>query len=316
MANCHSLFQTFHEEICIGSSKNTRVTNSKNGLRKRIRNWFKDNHPDYVPKFYIQGSMKMKTGIRTKDDICDLDDGVYFFRKPDADVTSTIIQGWVWEAVDGYTSKTPEHRKKCIRSIFEKDYEIDHPVYYKVDGKEYQLAIKNSDWRDDDPKAMVDWFNGKKDKEGRLVRLVKYQKAWCDNTRSYMPSGLAMTILTSNALENIILNERDDISLKDVLSEIKKALESKFECIVPVTPKDNLFEHYDDTRQNNFMTALKNFIDDADKAFREDNQLKASKLWQKHLGDRFPDGEDKKEESTLRLSVAAGASTSNPWTNE
>lgn len=311
MANCHGLFQSFHEEISIGTTKINKVTNSKNGLRKRIRNWFKENHPDYVPKFYIQGSMKMKTGIRTKDDICDLDDGVYFFREPD--VTATTLQKWVCEAVDGYTDTASEHRKKCIRSIFVNDYEIDHPVYYKVDEKEYCLAIKSTGWRDDDPKAMVDWFNKKKDKEGRLIRLVKYQKAWCDNIRNYMPSGLAMTILTSNALEKIVLNERDDISLKDILNEIKKSLDDKFECIVPATPKDNLFEHYDSTRRSNFMTALKNFADDADKAVKEDNQLKASKLWQKHLGDRFPDGEDKKEESKLRSSVAAGAATSNPW---
>ena len=314
MANCHNLFQTFNGEISIGSAKNTRVTNSKDSVRKRIRKWFKENHPDYVPKFYIQGSKKMKTAIRTKDDICDLDDGVYFFREPD--VTSTTLQGWVWDAVNGYTNTTPEHRKKCIRSIFEKDYEIDHPVYYKVDGKEYRLAIKNSGWRDDDPKAMVDWFNGKKDKEGRLVRLVMYDKGWCDNIRSYMPSGLAITILVSNALDKITLNERDDISLRDVLNEIKKTLEKKFECIVPVTPKDNLFAHFDETRQKNFLTALTNFLDDANKALRDENQLKASKLWQKHLGDRFPDGEDKKEESKLKSSVAAGALTSNPWGNE
>nr|WP_307141521.1 nucleotidyltransferase [Siphonobacter sp. SORGH_AS_1065] len=256
----------------------------------------------------------MKTDIRTKDDICDLDDGVYFFREPD--VTSTTLQEWVWDAVDGYTSTTPEHRKKCIRSIFEKDYEIDHPVYYKVEGREYRLAVKNSGWRDDDPKAMVDWFSGKKDKEGRLVRLVKYEKAWCDNIRSYMPSGLAMTILISNALDNITLNERDDISLRDVLNEIKKTLDNKFECIVPVTPKDDLFAHFDETRKEKFLTALTNFLDDANKAIREENQLKSSKLWKKHLGDRFPDGEDKEEKSKLRSSIVVGAYTSNPWGNE
>lgn len=314
MANCHNLFQTFYEKIRIGSTKSTQMTNSKDGIRSRIRSWFKENHPDYVPQFYIQGSMKMKTGIRTKDDICDLDDGVYFFREPD--VTSITLQGWVREAVDGYTNTKPEHRKKCIRSIFANDYEIDNPVYYKVDEKNYQLAIKNSGWRDDDPKAMVDWFNGKKDKEGRLVRSVKYQKAWCDNIRHYMPGGLAMTILTSNALTNITLNERDDISLRDILKEIKKTLDTKFECIVPVTPNDDLFAHYDYAKKNNFITALNSFIEDADKALKEENQLKSSRLWQKHLGDRFPDGEDKKEESKLKSSVATGAATSNPWTHE
>ena len=34
----------------------------------------------------------MKTGIRTKDDICDLDDGVYFMREPDVSA-ATLFKG-------------------------------------------------------------------------------------------------------------------------------------------------------------------------------------------------------------------------------
>lgn len=314
MADCHNLFQDYHGNILIDSTKKDKINKSKEALRTRIRNWFKENHPDYVPKFYIQGSTKMKSGIKTKDDICDLDDGVYFFREPD--VTATTLQGWVWDAVNGYTSTTPEHRKKCIRSIFSGDYEIDHPVYYKVDNKEYRIAIKNTGWRDDDPKAMVDWFVKKKDKENRLVRIVKYLKAWCDNKRNSMPSGLAMTILASNALDNIVLNKRDDISLRDILNEIKKTLDSCFECFVPVTPNDDLFSDYTETRENNFMNALSDFLNDANSAIREENQLKASKLWQKHLGDRFPDGKDEKDSSASTSSAAWGAASSNPWRNE
>jgi len=85
----------------------------------------------------------MKTSIRTKDDICDLDDGVYFFRSPD--VSATTLQTWIKNAVDEYTSEKPEHRSKCIRNIFANDYEIDIPVYYKIDDQEYQLAIKIQD---------------------------------------------------------------------------------------------------------------------------------------------------------------------------
>lgn len=316
MANCNNLFQDFHDEISIGKSKKERMMNSKNGLRTRIRKWFKDNHSDYEPKFYIQGSYKMKTGIRTKDDICDLDDGIYFFRQPD--VTATTLQTWVWNAVDGYTNTTPEHRKKCIRSIFTSDYEIDQPVYYKVDGQNYRLSIKNTGFEDSDPKEMVDWFNQKKDNDGKLIRLVKYLKAWCDNKRNKMPNGIAMTILASNAKVKIVLNERDDITLKDILKEIKKALNPNFECIVPAVPNDDLFADYDESRRSNFLTALDNFINDAEKALREENQLAASKLWRKHLGDRFPEGEDKKDESKSQYAtaIAVGAVKSNPWTSE
>lgn len=316
MANCHELFQNYHEEIRIGKTKKERMITSKNRLRSRIRKWFSDNRPEYEPKFFIQGSHKMKSGIRTKDDICDLDDGIYFFREPD--VTATTLQGWVWDAVNDYTDTAPEHRKKCIRSIFSGDYEIDHPVYYKIDGQPYRIAVKDNGFEDSDPKAMVDWFDKRKDKNGKLIRDVMYLKGWSDNKRNKMPSGLAMTILAANAKEKIVLNERDDITLKDILKEIKKALDLRFECIVPAAPYDNLFQDYDNTRKNNFLTALNDFINDAEEALKEENQLRASKLWRKHLGNRFPEGEDTKKQSNSRVAtaVAAGAATSNPWANE
>lgn len=311
MANCHNLFGEFNTEISLTSNKKTKMTNSKDRLRERIRKHFKEHHSEYVPKFYIQGSYKMKTGIRTKDDICDLDDGVYFFRNPD--VTATTLQNWIWDAVNGYTSTTPEHRKKCIRNIFSGDYEIDIPVYYKINGKEYQLAVKNNGWEDSDPKALIDWFNANKDANGKMIKAIKELKAWCDYKRNKMPSGLAMTILAMNAKDKILLNDRDDILLTDILREIKKTLAQKFECIVPVTPKDDLFADYDTTRKNNFLSNLDNFLADAEAALKEVNQLKASRLWQKHLGIRFPDGEDKNEQTNSSTATTSGAALSRPW---
>lgn len=311
MANCHQLFEIFQGKISIPSDKRERMVKSKNGLRERIRNYFKKNHPGYVPKFYVQGSDKMKTSIRTKDDICDLDDGVYFMREPD--VTATTLQQWVWDAANGYTSEAPEHRKKCIRNIFKGDYEVDMPVYYKVDGKEYQLAVKDNGFENSDPKGVVDWFNKAKDKEGQLVEIVKDLKAWCDNIRNKMPSGLAMTILSVNAKKKFYYNERQDITLRDTLKEIKKALQDKFECKVPAEPFDDLFKDFSKERRDNFMKALDDFIDDVDKALKESNQLRASKLWRKHLGDRFPLGKDEDENNSMRNTLAVGAIGSKPW---
>jgi hypothetical protein len=311
MANCHNLFGGFNTEISLTSNKKSKMTTSKDGIRERIRKYFKENHSEYTPKFYIQGSYKMKTGIRTKDDICDLDDGVYFFRTPD--VTATTLQNWIWDAVNEYTATSPEHRKKCIRNIFSGDYEIDIPVYYKVSGQEYKIAVKNNGWEDSDPKALIDWFNSNKDANGKIVKVIKELKAWCDYKRNKMPSGLAMTILAMNAKNNIVLNDRDDILFTDILREIKKRLTQKFECVVPVTPTDNLFADYDETRKTNFLTNLDSFLSDAEAALKEQNHLKASRLWQKHLGNRFPDGEDKNEQSNSNSATTSGAALSRPW---
>lgn len=311
MANCNNLFQNYHDNISIGSKKNEKMKNSKEGLRKRIREWFKANHPEYVPYFYIQGSYKMKNGIRTAEDICDLDDGIYFFRAPD--VSASTLKDWVKQAVDGYTNAAPENRKKCVRTIFSNDYEIDHPVYCKEDGKEYQIAVNGIGFEDSDPKAVVTWFVSKKDKDGRLLRNIKYLKGWADNQNFKMPSGLALTILATNAKELIVLNERDDITVRDILKEIKKELSKDFKCIVPAIPNDNLLENY--ANKEKFLEALDKFIADADSAIRDTNQKEASKLWRKNLGDRFPVGEDK-EEISRNTAAATGAMTSYPFCYE
>jgi hypothetical protein len=313
MANCHNLFQEYHGDISIGSKKNERMKNSKEGLRKRVTAWFKENHPDYVPYFYIQGSYKMKNGIRTSEDICDLDDGIYFFREPD--VSASILKGWVCQAVDGYTDTPAENRKKCVRSIFANDYEIDHPVYYKIDGQEYKIAVKEVGFENSDPKAVVDWFVSRKDKEGRLVRSIKYLKGWADNQSFKMPTGLTLTILATNAKEKIVLNNRDDITTRDILKEIKKALYNQFECIVPAIPYDDLLKNY--SNKEKFLEILEEFITDADLAIQETNQKEASKLWREHLGDRFPLGEDKQEKSShSSAAAAAGGATSYPFGHE
>jgi hypothetical protein len=128
-----------------------------------------------------------------------------------------------------------------------------------------------------------------------------------------MPSGLAMTILVSNAKANIFYNDRDDITLRDTLKEIKKALDLKFQCIVPAIPNDDLFKDYDKNRKDHFLNCLTTFIEDAEAAIREENQLKSSRLWRKNLGDRFPFGDDSTENKSKYTGLIIGAARSKPW---
>ncbi|MBI9062695.1 MAG: hypothetical protein JEZ14_11975 [Marinilabiliaceae bacterium] len=317
MANCHKLFLEFDQNLNITKTKKDKLKISKDNLRDRIRSYFKDNHSNYTPQFYIQGSRKMGTTIRTKDDTCDLDDGVYFISNPD-NVTGKTLQSWVKNAVDGTTNATPSHKKKCITVDYSAGYNIDLPIliYDKDEDDHPLLAIKGEDFGDDDPKEFVDhFFDTKKlsHKGAQLVRIIKYLKAWCDYKRNKMPSGLAMTVL---AMDHMMKNERDDIAFKFVLVEIETALKSNFKCVMPTTPKDDLFLDYDDTRERNFMNNLADFIKDAKSAIDEKNEAKACKLWRKHLGDKyFPEGEDKDEETTNSSSLAGIIGGAIPYYN-
>ena len=99
------------------------------------------------------------------------------------------------------------------------------------------------------------------------------------------------------------------------IEEIEKQIKEKFECKMPTTPYDNLFAGYSDAKERNFKNNLSKFIEDAKKAIDESNQLKASKLWKEHLGERFPDGkdEDEKKESASLLKPIVG--TAKPYYN-
>ena len=283
MANLNYIFRQFNDELSVTDSKKSKMINSREHLREKIRKSFEQNHKSYSPKFYIQGSYKLKTLIRTKDDTCDLDDGVYFTSNPD-NVTGTTLQRWVKEAVEGTTDATPIHKRKCIRVDYKAGYNIDLPV---------MVFDENTD-----------------NKTDQMVRIIKYLKAWCDHKRAEMPCGLAMTVLSLKYFQG---NDRDDVALKYILIEIEKHLKKDFKCIMPTTPKDNLFADYSEEKKKNFMDNLSSFIEDAKKAIDEPNHQKASKLWQKHLGERFPLGEDKSDENSKSLIKAIG--TSKPYYN-
>lgn len=301
MANLDNLFREFNAELCITATKKSKMISSKDHLRNKIKDHFKENHPGYTPKFYIQGSYKLKTSIRTKDDTCDLDDGIYFESNPD-NVTGTTLQKWVKEAVGGTTDATPIHKRKCIRVDYKAGYNIDLPVlvFDEENDEHPMLAVKNDEFQIDDPKEFVDYFQ--ENKTDQMIRIIKYLKSWCDHKRNEMPCGLAMTVL---ALDNFQPNQRDDISLKYTLIEIEKSLKQRFKCQMPTTPYDDLFADYSETKKKNFLENLSAFIEDAQKAIDESNQLKASKLWRKHLGDRFPLGDDKEDESSSNFTRVA-----------
>jgi hypothetical protein len=148
MANSHNLFQVFNTDLQITDTKKNRLINSRDNLRKKIKDYFTKKHPGYYPKFFMQGSYKMGTLIRRKDDTCDIDDGVYFNSNPEG-VTCTTLQTWVKNAVEG-TTDSISHRKKCITVDYKADYNIDLPVYlFDKDAEDHpSLAIKDGDWRE------------------------------------------------------------------------------------------------------------------------------------------------------------------------
>jgi hypothetical protein len=313
MANCNAHFEEYNGKIRLTEARRKSLKGSRKELRNRVRKWFKENKTnEFQPKFSGQGSMsmdtiinplprKIKVGNEEKAVLYyDVDDGIYFEgdKNPKDRPTPTTYHNWVYGAVKGHTDKDPIDKNTCIRTLFADGHNIDQPIYY-MKGDTPELAHKMNGWIDSDPKAFIEWFKEKADKEPQLRKLVRFGKGWCDNSEfnnesKPMPCGLIITILIA---ENAVYRkERDDVALKETLLAVQRKLKISFECNRPTTPKgENLLENYN--HKDYFMDCLARFIDDATKALQQKNFLKATELWRKHLSDRFPLGEDKDDNS-------------------
>ena len=306
MANCDKLFIDFCKEITPSQEEMQKMKNSRQALEKKITEKIKDKL-GMTPTYYTQGSgaHDMKTIIIKEDGTYDADRGVYLPEKPG--VTAETFQSYVYDAVKDHTDGGAEHRKKCIRVYYKCAYNIDFPVYYQVDGATYSyLAIKGDGWIKDDPEQMIKWLKNYKDSDGQLIRIIRYLKAWASKCSFKTPSGIALAVW---AAKNFVANKnRDDKCLLAVLKAIKNACWWSVSCTSPVEPFDDLTSKLNDDQKSKFKAALNDFIDGAELAVSEDNQLKASKYWRKYLGNRFPEGLNEDVDKRLN-SLLASAST-------
>ena len=311
MANCNKLFLDFNDELKLTSSKIARMKTARENIKTKITEYFKGKSKYSFKGTWIQGSYKMDTIIRTNDDTCDMDLGVYF-KTVDSEITAATVMDHVFKAVENITITTPSKKSKCIRVIYKDDFHIDIPVYhYNTNEHSHpRLATRYNGWEESDPKDFYDWFNNESTDLPQLKRVIKYLKAWSDHKKGKFPTGLAFTIWS---VKNLEVNERDDVALYELLKKIQNDIRYSWYLKMPVTPFDDVCKKLTDEQKSNFKDALDAFVNDAKDAIDSKNQLAASKLWQNHLGNRFPKGADEdtdaKEAALKAISerVLAGA---------
>lgn len=287
MANCHSLFRKFDAEIKLSDGKVESLRSSRNAIRKKIRDYFKNKGNGFVPKFHGQGSFMMGTIIKPSDGEFDIDDGVYFLVDQKPYQAIETLHRWIWESVNGHTDEPPQDKNTCIRVRYANHYHIDLPIYYRIDGECPKLAHKAKGWIDSDPREFISWFCGYTDKKGELRRIIRYLKSWCDSKSGKLPSGLILSIL---ATHNVQFNDRDDIALLNTLYRVQKQLDRNFSCYRPTTPTDeNLLASCSQTDKNYFLTQLHSLIETLEIATHsQTTPEQAAKVLCKHFGSRFP----------------------------
>lgn len=330
MAVLNKEYNKFDKEIKLNENRKVSLKKSRKELRRKIRQWFKDNKPDEIqPKFHSQGSFEMNTTINpiveydNDDNILrkyDLDDGVYFIYINDDDVRQSIDtwHNWIFKATENHTGKDSIKKTTCVRVVFADGRHIDLPIYYKESGI-IELAHKSKDWLESDPKEFYEWFNEKKKTRYRLEAIVRCLKAWKNfrenkNTNLKLPSGFELTILaTNNYVDADNLDEAFRETVKTIDTELNRY--GGFKCYRPTTPSnEDVFENYSETRKSNFLNALQSLKDDCIKASEEKNFKKASEILKSNqFGIRFPLGDDKDEETkSTHLKKSLGSAIIKP----
>lgn len=305
MANCHKLFIEFNSAIALDNSRKETLRTSRDAVRDKIRNYFRDKQNGFTPKFHGQGSFMMNTIIEPLDGEFDIDDGIYFNVKTEPSQTVSTFHHWVYEAIDEHTKQKPIDKQTCVRLVYARKYHLDLPVYYIIEGQSPYLAHKGKGWIKSDPREFIKWFNSKAkaDDGGQLKRVVRYLKVWRDYKKGDLPSGLILSILAAN---NIVFHERDDVAFYKTLINIKSNLEQNFACYRPTTPaNENLLEDYSKTKKDYFLDRLASFIQSAEKALEDrTTQKEACKAWQSHFGkDRFPSESEEFIEDYVEVNV-------------
>lgn len=289
MANLHSQFKKFEEQISITSTQRDLIVKRHSALRTVITNYFKHKNGITVPDFFIQGSYKMNTMVQKKDGSFDVDLGVFFPLKPS--LTPTTIQSNVLEAVKNQTTSGAKHLKKCIRVNYVGEFNADLPVYYQLGtNSQAYIAVKNGEWVKDDPEKFINWVNGiRKTKEisndGQLLRVIKYLKRWANLLPFKTPSGVALTVWVANNF--YASKDRDDDALLKTINSMYSNFWWSVSCQCPVEPFDDLLSNLDSSQKDKFKEALGKLKDDAAKALSALDTSLAVSYWSKHLGDKF-----------------------------
>ncbi len=217
-------FKEFHEAIALNESnelieKREKLQSclEKNLVYSLEKNGFENIK---IVKFIDQGSYKINTTIKSKDNIYDRDVAVILELDPDTYDDPVEIKKIVRDILTIENQRYPLIKEPCVTVTYteesEEKYHIDMPIYAQDDnddiflgrGKEFANE-ENKIWEPADPEGLNDYFTEKlKDDDGKqLRRIIRYLKKWKSEKYSNsendneIPPSIALTLLACEYFE-------------------------------------------------------------------------------------------------------------------
>ena len=307
MANLHQAFIDFNEKIKLTEAKKNDIRRRRNIVRDKIRSFFKDTLKYNQPKFQSQGSFTINTALNPiNENEVDIDDGIYLQHVSQDEnewPSPKEAHKFIVEALGDHTKDGCESKTSCVRLIYANDFHIDFPVYIMKNGHARLANAKTNTWIKSDSKDFKDWFYNNRKNE-QTNRIIRYLKAWRDFTKTDFTS-IELTILVVNNFDG---DDRDDAALYQTLKKCIQALNTNKVIEKPVSPYEDLWENYSESKKNTLIQKLSNLMDDIVTAINNQSDNRASIIMREQFGDRFPKLNDKTTTPIKEFSIGA-----KPW---
>lgn len=321
--NLQDYFLKFDTKIKLNASTRKDLGDKRRVLTEILRN------TNGIPSFsdFNQGSYGMHLGVEPikepeeKKREYDIDVALRFSENKD-DWDPLEIKKRIWDALDGHTYYGATIKKSCVTVTYRKDgeptFHVDLVPYMYEDSDDdgsqmYLPKGKDSSeqedirWEKSDPKALVDYINGKIEQEeqrNQFRRTVRYLKRWkqlkFNATGHAEPASIGITLI---AVEGFDYYEDDDLqALICVVRNIQGqftyngtaedgTLKYKIFYSLPASlrfePGVNLFEKMTDNQMNDFKNRIDTLLEDLLEVQEEADVVAQCKKLRKIFGDDF-----------------------------
>lgn len=308
MADIQKQFERFHEKIRVDYDMSSELRDKRDIVLRRIKKHLGENGCPSCREL-LQGSYKMKTGVKPIEDLeYDIDIGLRFDIR-ETDYKAEKVRSWVYEAVKDHTKRI-EDRGPCIRVVYEAGYHLDlvtYAVWTDDTGDEkYRLAHKKNGWRPADPPALLEYVRNYRTqnfvdtednatKTDQFRRCVRALRRWNDFQIPYedeaKPTGLAFVLLAiqRGLLKSTFLDGRPDdrrslaIFSRSITNTWGRVIASK-----PTPEYEEMFGRLSEADMTAFKKRMGTLADALDFAGNTADPVKACEKLGEVFGDDFP----------------------------
>lgn len=309
-----SNFRKFHDAIKFDKEENKKwLTEKRDMLVGELQTWLRKNNLPSV-KAYNQGSYAMGTGIKPVGDRdFDIDVALVFDLNIN-DYEPTAVKKWVKDAMSGYSNRTVDMKRPCVRVQYSRKgsehYHVDLAVYGKSRWSN-QLNIAKGfvgsaehykKWEVSAPLELKDLINNKfsdAEAKAQFKRIICYLKRWKDVNFSASgdgaPTGIALTAMAYEWFQPVLGRWNSSVNDLEALNNLLAKVSSYYNDYglntkLPVQPKNDLFEKLKNSNKHkeHYKQKMQQLCDDVSSANNAYNNDTAIQLLQAQFGDDFP----------------------------